>query len=107
MFDLGGANAISKRAEGAVRRGVTVATNEHDARQREALLRSDDVTDTLPPVELVVIFKTEKLGVFGEIGDLGRTVGIRVGPGTVGRWNVVINDQQRLFRSPYHTAGAT
>ena len=105
MLDLGRANAVSKRAEGAVGRGVAVATNEHRARQREALLRSDDVADALPPVELVVIFEAEQLGVLGEIGDLRRALRIRVGLGAVRRWNVVVDDQQRLFGSSYREAG--
>src|SRR6476620_6367009 len=107
MFDLRGANAVSERAECAVGRGVTVAANERGTRQRETLLRSDDVADALPPVELVVVFEAEKSGVFAEIGDLGRTLGIRVRLGTVRRWNVVIDDQQRLFGGSYRPASET
>ena len=61
MFDLGRANAISERAEGAVGRGVTVTANEQGARQREALFRSDDVADALPPAELVVYSRPKSL----------------------------------------------
>ena len=106
MLDLGRANAVSKRAEGAVGRGVAVTTNEHRARQREALLRSDDVADALPPVELVVVFEAEQLGVLGEIGDLRRALGIRVGLGAVRGRHVVVDDQQRLFGRSYREAGA-
>ena len=47
MLDLGGADAVRQRAEGAVRRGVAVAADDGHARQREALLRADDVDDAL------------------------------------------------------------
>ena len=87
-------------------RGVTVATNDRRSRQREALLRSHDVTDALPLVELVVIFEVEQLGVLGEISHLRRALRIRIGPGAVRRWHVVVDDQQRFFGSSYRETGA-
>ena len=47
MLDLGGADAMRERAEGAVGRGVAVAADDRRARQGEALLRPDDVDDAL------------------------------------------------------------
>ena len=59
MLDLGGADAVRQRAEGAVGRGVAVAADDGRAGQGEALLRPDDVDDALALVELVVIFDAE------------------------------------------------
>ncbi len=59
MLDLGRADAVGQRTEGAMRRGVAVAAHDRGARQREALLRTDDVHDALALVELVVIFEAE------------------------------------------------
>ena len=78
MLDLGGADAIGERAESAMRSGMAVAADERDARQRKALLGSDDVDDALPLIELVEIFQPEQLGVLGEIGDLLRALGIGI-----------------------------
>jgi hypothetical protein len=51
MLDLGRADAMRERAEGAMRRGVAVAADDRHARQREALLGADDVDDALAMVE--------------------------------------------------------
>ena len=59
MLDLGRADAMRERAEGAVRRGMAVAADDGRARQGEALLRPDDMDDALAAVELVVIFDAE------------------------------------------------
>ena len=106
MLDFGRANAVGKRAEGAVGRGMAVATNQHRPRQREALLRSDDVANALPAVELVEIFEAEQLCVFREIGDLCGALGIRIGLGAVGRRHVVVDHQQRFSGGPYRQTGA-
>ena len=63
VLDLGGADAVRERAEGAVRRGVAVAADDRRAGQREALLGADDVDDALAEVELVVILDAELVGV--------------------------------------------
>ena len=47
MLDLAGADAEGEAAEGAVCCGVAVAADERRARQRQALLRPDDVDDAL------------------------------------------------------------
>ena len=96
---------IDERAEGAVRAGVAVAADERHARQRKALLRTDDVDDALALVELVEIFETEKLGVLGEVGDLrfAFRVGILLPP--IGGRHVVVDDAQRLLRRAHLAAG--
>ena len=76
MLHLRRADAEGERAERAVGRGVAVAAHQRDARQREALLRADDVADALALVELVVIFEAEQPGVLGQIGDLRGAFGI-------------------------------
>src|SRR5947199_333009 len=72
VLDLGGADAVGERAEGAVSGGVAIATDERSAGEREALLGSDDVDDALALVELVEIFEPEQLGILREVGDLRR-----------------------------------
>jgi hypothetical protein len=104
VLDLRCADAVGERAESAMRGGVTVTAHQRDARQREALLRPDDVDDALPLIELVVIFEVEELGVLGEIGDLRRALRIGIGLGAVGGGHVVVDHQQRLFRRAHLAA---
>ncbi len=47
VLDLGRADAVRQRPEGAMRRGVAVAAHDGGAGQREALLGADDVDDAL------------------------------------------------------------
>ena len=63
MLDLGGADAVRKGTEGAMRRGMGVAADDRRAGQGEALLGADDVDDALALVELVEILDAEVLGV--------------------------------------------
>ena len=74
VLDLGGADAVRERAEGAVRRGVAVAADDGHAGQGEALLRADDVDDALAAVELVEILDAEIAGVLGQRRDLRRAL---------------------------------
>ena len=105
MLDLGGADAVGERAEGAVGGGVAVAADERGARQREALLGPDDVDDALALVELVEIFEPEQLGVLGQIGDLRRAFRVGVGQVAVGGRHVVVDHAERLFRRAHLAAG--
>ena len=50
MGHLGGADAEGQRAKGAVGGGMGVATDDGDARQREALLRTHHMHDTLTSI---------------------------------------------------------
>ena len=47
MLDLGGADAVGQRAEGAVGGGMRITANHGHAGQCRALLRADDVDDAL------------------------------------------------------------
>ena len=70
MLDLGRADAVRQRAEGAVRRGMAVAADDGHAGQREALLGADDVDDALADVVLGIILDAEIGGVLGQRLDL-------------------------------------
>ena len=105
MLHLGGADAVGERAERAVRAGMAVAADDGGARQREALLRPDDVNDALALIELVEIFEAEMLGVLGEIGDLLLALGIRILQPPIGGRHVVIDHAQRLVRRVHLAAG--
>jgi hypothetical protein len=50
MLDLGRADAMRQRAEGAMRRGVAVAADDGHAGQGPALFGADDVHDALAHV---------------------------------------------------------
>ena len=105
MLHLRGADAVRERAEGAVGRGVAVAADDRHARQREALLRPDDVDDALPVVELVVIFDAEVPGVLSQRLHLQRGFGIRDAAPSVGGRHVVIDHGQRLLRRMHRAVG--
>ena len=98
MLDFRGADAIGERAECAIGGGMAVAADQRHARQREALLRTDDVDDALTLIELVVIFQAEEFCVVGEVSDLRRAFRIGIGQRTVGGRDIVIHHQQRLVR---------
>src|SRR3954447_11301598 len=104
VLDFRRAYAVGERAEGAVGRGVAIAADEGRARQREALLRPDDVDDALALVELVEIFEPEQLGVLGEIRDLRRAFRIRVGQVAIGGRYIVVDHAERLFRRSHLAA---
>jgi hypothetical protein len=75
VLDLGGPDAVGERAERAMGSGMAVTANERRAGKREPLLRTDDVDDALPLIELVEIVEPEQLGIFCEIRDLRRVSG--------------------------------
>ena len=104
MLDLGGADAVGERAEGAVGRGVAVAADDRRPRQGEALLRPDDVDDALPGIELVVIFDPELARVLGQLLDLLAALGIGDAAAAVGGLDVVVDDGERLFRRAHLAA---
>ena len=85
MLDLGGADPVRQRAEGAMRRGVAVAADDRHARQRPALLGADDMHDPLPDVGDGIVVDAEIARVLVEGGDLdaaflGHLVGGSRGP---------------------------
>ena len=70
VLDLAGADAEGERAERAVRRGVAVAAHDRHARQRAALLGSDDVDDALPGIAHREVDDAELRGVLAQHLDL-------------------------------------
>ena len=105
MLDLGRADAVGERAEGAVGRGVAVAADDRRARQGEALLRPDDVDDALARVELVVIFDAELARVPGQLLDLLAALRIGDAAAAVGGLDVVVDDGERLLRRAHLAPG--
>ena len=105
VLDFGRADAVGERAESAMRAGVAVAANQRHARQREALLGSDNVDDALALIELVEIFEAEQFGVVGETGDLllAFRIGIFLPP--VGRRHVMVDHAERLVRRAHLASG--
>ena len=95
---------MGQRAERAVRGGVAVAADDRRARQREALLRPDDVDDALTLVEFIVIFDAELAGVLRHLLDLQAALGIDDAAAAIGRLDVVIDDGERLFRRAHLAA---
>ncbi len=105
MLDLGRADAVGERAEGAMRRSMAVAAHDRGAGQREALLGPDDVDDALTLVELVEILDAEILGVLRERGDLLGAFRIRIGLAAIGGRNVVVDHGQCLVGRMHLAAG--
>ena len=106
MLDLGRADAVRQRAEGAMRRGVAVAADDGHAGQRKALLRPDDVDDALAEVVLGIIFDAEIGGVPGQRLDLDAAFLVLDAELAVRRGrHVVVDDGQRLFGMAHLAAG--
>ena len=82
VADLGGADAESDRAEGAVGGGVRVAAGDGRAGLGDALFWADDVDDALFAAGDVEVGDVELFRVPGELGDHG--VGERVIEGLLG-----------------------
>ena len=104
VLDLGRADAVRQRAEGAVRRGMAVAANDGRAGQREALLGADDVHDALALVVLVEVLDAEVARVLGQRLDLDAAVVVVDALGAIGRRHVVVDDGQRLLRRAHLAA---
>ncbi len=98
VLDLGRADPVRERAEGAVRRGVGIAADDRRAGKREALLGSDDVHDALADVALAVIFDAELVRVLRKRRHLERRFRIVDAERAVGRRHVVVDDGERLLR---------
>ncbi|MCY1226238.1 hypothetical protein D9M72_384640 [compost metagenome] len=106
VLDLGRADAMGQRTEGAVRRSVAVTADDGHARQGEALLRADDVHDALALVVLGVVFDAELGGVLGQRLDLDAAFLVLDAEVAVRRGrNVVVDDGKRLFRGADLAAG--
>ena len=98
MLDFRRADAVRKRAERAMRRGMAITADDRCSRQREPLLGPDDVNNALSLVVFVEIFDAEFARVLGECGDLFRTFRIRIRFRPVRGRDVMIDDGERFFR---------
>ncbi len=105
MLDLRGADAMRQRAEGAMRRRVAVAADDGRSRQREALLRPDDMDDALAAIGLVEILDAEIPGVHRQRLDLDAAFVVVDALGPVSGGHIVIDDGQRLFGRPHLAIG--
>jgi hypothetical protein len=71
VLDLGGANAKGQGTEGTMRGRVAVATDDGGARKREALLRTNDVDNSLALVAQSEVGQAKVLDVFLQRNALG------------------------------------
>ena len=107
VLDLGGADAESEGAEGAVGGGVGVAADDRHARLGQAEFRTDHVDDALGLRAEAVDRHAEVLGILLQRLDLlaGERVGDQLGGrGAVGR-HVVVGGRNRLVRATQLAAG--
>ena len=105
MLDLGCADAVRQRAEGAMRRGMAVAADDGRAGQREALLGPDDMHDALAACRARGNIRCRNRGRSGQRFDLQRRLGIVDALGAVGGRHVVVDHGQRLLRRAHLAAG--
>src|SRR5262249_5727340 len=75
VLHFGSADAMSERAKGAMRRGMTVTADDRRAGKRKALLRADDMDDALPLIALIKIFDAELARILRQRLDLGPAFG--------------------------------
>ncbi len=100
MLDLGGADAMRERAEGAMRRGMAVAADDRRAGQGKALFGADDMDDALAKIPLIKIFDAELPGIRGELFDLNAAFGIVDSLRAIGCRYIVIDDREGFLRRP-------
>ena len=105
MLDFGGADAHRQRAEGTVRRRVTVAADDRHAGLRQTQLWSDDVHDALLYVAHRVQADTELGAVAAQRLDLGSRDGVGDRLVDVDRRHVVVLGRDRQVRSAHGASG--
>ena len=97
MFDFGCADAERQRAEGSMRGGVTITTDNGHARLRSSKFRTNDMNDAA----VWTIHAVERDPEFGGIGfhlpDLRRSHCIRDGDIKGSRRNRMIHRRERLI----------
>src|SRR5262245_21984404 len=98
VLDLARADAVGKRPEGAMCRGMRIAADDGSARQRKALLGTDHVHDALAAVALMVVLDAEVARVLGERLNLQRRLRIVDALRAVRGRHVVIDDGERFLR---------
>jgi hypothetical protein len=98
MGNLGRTDSKRERSEGAVGRGVAIATNDQEPWQTQPQFRADDVNDALPEV-----LKSEQSDamidrILLETADHARDFGIGDRLATAARRHIVVGDAERQFR---------
>jgi hypothetical protein len=105
VFDLGGADPESQRAESAVRRGVRIAADDRHPGLREALFGAENVNDALfDPVEIVKP-DAELAGVFSQRLDLLGGDPVVEGQMTVDRRDRVVERREGQLGPAHAAAG--
>ena len=104
VLDLRRADAEGQRAEGAVRRRVAVAADDHHAGLGVALLGADDVDDPLAGVVEPVELDAELGGVPLHRVDLGPRHVVGDGERAVGGGNVVVHRRHGEIGAPHPPA---
>src|SRR5262245_39783979 len=100
MLDLGSPDAESQGAESPVRGGMRITTDHCHSRQGGALLRSDDMHDTLTGIVHFEFAYTEAIAVFIECFDLQPGNRIRHRPLAILRGYIMIRYRQYRVRPP-------
>ena len=98
MLYFRGADAMRKRPEGAMRRGVAVPADDGGARQGEALFRADHMHDALALVALGEILHAEFRRVLRQCFHLNAAFLFLDALGAIGGRYVVIHHGERLAR---------
>ena len=101
VLDFARADAEGQRAEGAVGRGVAVAADDRHSRQRQSLLRTDDVDDPLPGIGQRVEPDAERVAVRVERRELRRRDRVRDRPVDLDRRHVVVGRGDRQVGPPH------
>ena len=98
MGHFRGADAERKRAEGAMGRGVAVAANDQQARQRQAQFRADHMHDALAAVVEPEQGDVLIGGILVQLADHARDFGIGNRLAAAARRHIMIGDAERQFR---------
>jgi len=98
MGHFRGADAERKRAEGAMGRGVAIAANDQQARQRQPQFRADHMHDALAAVVEPEQGDVLIGGVLVQLADHARDFGIGDRLATAARRHVMVGDAERQLR---------
>ncbi len=99
MFYLRGADAVRQSAECAMRCRMGISAHDGSTGQSEALLRANDMDNSLAFVEFIVVFNPELAGVGAQGVHLKLAFGIVDAFGAIRGGDIVIDDRQREFRA--------
>ena len=99
MLHLGRTNAVSERAKSTMSGGMRISADYRGARQCKALLRTDDMHNSLTDVSFIIVLDTKFSGVVTQRVYLQFTLWIINTAGAVSGGNVVIHHSQGQFWS--------